>query len=177
MLSSPAKNQTLAFAVTKVLPQALAFALAFSIPFLLSQSQLVTGTLVNTFLFALARKNLKNNWPLLTAPSLGTLARHLLFGPQTIYLAFLLPTIWLGNLLLVLTAQKFCRLPAVLIVTLAATVKAAFLFTATWFVFQAGFIPSLFLSTMGLTQLFTALAGGLAEYFAFKTFSYGKNTP
>jgi hypothetical protein len=51
-------------------------------------------------------------------------------------------------------------------VGIAALLKACFLFSATYILFQTIHIPEIFLTTMGLIQLYTALIGGtLATIF------------
>ena len=79
----------------------LAF-LGFAIPFTFGHPQLLVGVLVNALLvWSSLRLPLKMTLPVVFTPVLGVLARGLLFGPFTSYLALMAPFIWIGNLILV----------------------------------------------------------------------------
>ena len=92
-------------------------------------------------------------------PSLAVLARGMIFGPFTIFLVFMIPLIWIGNSLLVLSmkldANKLIRL------LLGAGAKTIFIAATAFVLVKLGIIPDLFLTTMGMVQLYTAVAGGL----------------
>ena len=144
--------------------------LSFFIPFSLGHSQFLTGTLVNTFLFlAVLFLPKRLLWPLLFLPSLAVLSRGLIFGPLTVFLAYLLPFIWTGNFLLIFIFKKannsFGFWPGVF---LAALVKQIFLFTFAFAFFQIGLLPRLFLTTMGINQFLTASLGGFLAFLIFK---------
>lgn len=150
--------------------------LSFVIPFSLSSSQLITGTIVNTILFSsaifLPRKLFL---PIIIFPSLGVLSRGLIFGPLTPFLFYFIPFIWLGNLSLVLVFKKtFPYLGYWLSVLLAALVKLTVLFSSASFFFRLDIVPRLFLTTMGFNQLVTACLGGFSAFLFFKKFSDGK---
>ena len=81
--------------------------IGFIIPLLIGHPQVLVGIIVNAVLF-LSAKNLNGMklLPLIIAPSLGVLARGIIFGPLTIYLAYMIPFIWLGNAVLVISFRK-----------------------------------------------------------------------
>jgi len=170
------KNKVISLTLVseKTLFLGLAF-LSFSIPFSLGHSQLLTGTLVNAFLFSAALFLPKRLlWPLLFLPSLAVLSRGLIFGPLTVFLIFLLPFVWVGNFLLVFIFKKVYNLLGFgLGVLSAALSKQIFLFTFTFAFFKIGLLPRLFLTTMGLNQFLTASLGGLLAWLIFKKVKNG----
>jgi hypothetical protein len=136
--------------------------------------QWLTGTLVNLCLFAAApRLSTKQQVLLSIIPSLSALAHGLLFGPLTIFLAYFLPFIWLGNWLLMRSFLLWQNSPFFLKILLPAALKAALLFAVANFYFQLHLVPKLFLTSMGLMQLATASAGGLI-YILAETFLKNK---
>lgn len=76
---------------------------AFFVPFSLGYPQWLVGTIVNACLFLSAIFLPKKYFlPLAIFPSLGILARGIIFGPFTFFLIYFLPFVWLGNLFLLL---------------------------------------------------------------------------
>jgi hypothetical protein len=76
--------------------------LAFLIPFTVGGPQLLVGMLVNAFLvLASLSMGARKVLPLAVLPSLGAIARGMLFGPFTFALVFMAPFIWAGNILLI----------------------------------------------------------------------------
>lgn len=148
--------------------------LSFFVPFVAGHPQWLVGIIVNTFLF-LSAIFLPNKYiiPLALFPSMGVLARGLLFGPLTFFIIYFIPFIWLGNLMLVLvfksSLNKIRFIPAVV---LASAIKCLFLFTAANVYFGLHIVPKLFLQTMGLFQLYTSLAGGIIAFIIFR--AYGR---
>lgn len=146
--------------VTAITQEKLFFAVLSSlclvIPFFLSQNQLLTGTIVNACLFFSSKfKTKKYQLPLIFLPSLATLSRGLIFGSLTSFLIVFLPFIWLGNYLLILTYEKKGN------IFFSAFSKYLLLYLTARLFFSFGLVPRLFLSSMGLYQLITALLGGL----------------
>ena len=140
---------------------------AFLFPAVFSSPQWLTGTVVNFLLFVAAAKlDSKNRWPIVILPSLGALAHGVIFGPLTVFLAFFLPFIWLGNAVLVGFAGSkfFSQRPFLLRVLAASLLKFLVLFLAARLYFALHLVPAVFLVSMGLLQLATALAGGVAAY-------------
>jgi uncharacterized membrane protein YfhO len=95
---------------------------------------------------------------------MATFLNGVLFGHFTVYILYLIPFIILSNLIFVLSF-KYIKMKY-LNVAIAALLKACFLFSAAYILFNTIHIPELFLTSMGLIQLYTALVGGtLASLF------------
>ncbi len=145
---------------------------SFIIPFLLGHPQWFVGTLVNSFLIVSAIF-LPNKFilPIAVFPSLGLLARGLVFGPFTYFVIYFLPFIWLANTAFIFLFKAISRrtgfLPAIII---PALVKFLVLFVTANIYYSFRFVPSIFLQTMGLFQLYTALGGGLVAWLAYKAY-------
>jgi hypothetical protein len=148
-------------------------AIGFFVPFLLGGPQLLVGSAVNALIITTALE--MRNWkllPLVFLPSLGALARGLLFGPFTVYLAILAPFIWVGNALLSLTVKKLYvgdsrNYWASLF--FASALKAAVLYSCAFGLNAAGFLPEAMVAAMGALQFVTAVAGGALSRFSVKT--------
>jgi len=160
--------QTIAIPLKKVTSIQFAYtlyALAFSIPLFFSSPQLITGTLINCLLFlAATRLSKKKIIPVIVLPSLGAIAHGVLFGPQTIFLYYFLPFIWIGNYALV---QVFSRLPSksyAVKILVSSSAKFLILLLFAQLYFRLNIVPSLFVSSMGYIQLITALTGGTLAY-------------
>ena len=140
----------------------------FLIPIMLSHPQLVVGVVVNCMLIT-AALNLKGYklLPVIILPVVGALTAGMLFGPFTIYLLYLMPFIWIGNAILVYVF-KWLKLGLkknyLFTLVVGAGLKSGFLFLSAFVLFKLGFIPVMFLTAMGIFQLGTALAGGVAAY-------------
>jgi len=133
---------------------------AFLVPFILKQPQLLIGSIINFILiFSISRYDLKKIIPILFLPSIATFLNGVLFGSFTVYLAYLLPFIILSNLIYIL-AFKYITYKYVNIFC-ASLLKACFLFSSAYILFNTIHIPEIFLTTMGLVQLYTALIGGI----------------
>lgn len=136
------------------------FSLSFLIPFLGFPNQIVIGTLVNALLFSVASD--KKNTPLLPLyilPSIGTIARNLVFGPNTVFLYYFLPSIWASNAILVWVFKKLQGKPIILQNTSAAVAKFLILQLSAVILYQTHLVPKQFLLQMGVIQLGTALLG------------------
>ena len=139
--------------------------LAFLIPFAIGSPQLVVGAAVNTLL-VLAALNLKqNHWlPLAVLPSLGVLARGLIWGPFFYYLIILLPFIWLANILFISLIQYSMSHTGSSYWTsllVSAVGKTLLLSVVILALFAFDVVPKPVLILMSVYQLFTALAGGM----------------
>lgn len=139
--------------------------LAFSIPFLLGHPQWVVGIIVNASLILGATyiRGYKM-LPLILLPSIGVITAGLIFGTYTIFLLYLVPFIWIANALYVylyrnLSLRKFNPLIALLY---SSTAKSLFLFSVAFVLVSAGILPQLFLTAMGVLQIVTSIAGGIA---------------
>lgn len=171
------------------LSQGLVFAslsiLSFFVPFGLGHPQWLVGTIVNACLFLTAIYLPKKYFlPVAVLPSLGVLSRGLIFGPLTMFLVYFLPFIWLGNLILIAVFKKvfsgekflkvknkafnFVNIKYILSLFSASAAKFLFLLIIANVYFSFSIVPKVFLSSMGLNQLATALAGGLLSFIVFK---------
>jgi len=149
------------------------FLVGFLVPFTIGHPQILVGAIVNATLIAAAiQYRFRQALPLLFAPSLGVLARGLIFGPFTPSLAIMLPFIWAGNAILVWTVMKLYKdRKANYWITLgsAAAAKSGFLFSIAFALVALSILPPLFLAAMGLDQLLTALAGGAMAFGVHKS--------
>ncbi|MBU0615982.1 MAG: hypothetical protein KJ601_07880 [Nanoarchaeota archaeon] len=136
-------------------------ALAFFVPFFAGHPQFLVGTLVNASLI-LAAFNLKGYklLPVIMLPSLGVLSRGIIFGPFTMFLVYMIPFIWVSNAIIVLVFKRLIKYNKVGTLITGSIAKTAFLFTAAFVLVNLEVVPVLFLTTMGVFQLYTALAGG-----------------
>jgi hypothetical protein len=147
------------------------FVFSFFVAFFMGHPQWLVGTIVNAGLFLTATYLPKKYFlPIVIFPSLAVLARGLIFGSFTWLLIYFLPFIWLSNYILI---QIFSFLSNrkkgyVISVVLATVGKFALLFLVANIYFKFSFIPDVFLHTMGLNQLATALAGGLISFLIYK---------
>jgi hypothetical protein len=143
--------------------------LGFSIPLLTSQSQLITGTIINSLFFiASERLNKKTLYLLLILPSLGAISHNVLFGPQTIFLFYFLPFIWIGNYLQVNVFSFAKRQSYFFRILLSALIKYFLLFIMANVYYSAHVVPQLFITSMGIIQFITAGLGGLLAYFVLR---------
>lgn len=139
--------------------------LAFFIPFTIGHPQLLVGAVVNCALI-LGATYLKGHklLPVILLPSIGVLTAGLIFGPFTVFLIYMIPFIWLGNALFAYgyrfmqkkTSKYYFSIPV------SAIVKTIFLFGTALILVNLKVLPAIFLTTMGLFQLYTALLGGVA---------------
>jgi hypothetical protein len=151
-------------------------ALSLIVPFSLGYPQWLVGATVNACLFLAAIFLPKKFFiPLVVFPSLGVLARGLIFGPFTQFLVYFLPFIWLGNLILILIFKALYKKSSVFkyffFVFCAAGAKYLFLMAAANFYFKIHLVPAIFLQTMGINQLLTALSGGLVSWIALNLYA------
>lgn len=141
------------------------YTLSFCIPLVFASPQLITGTIINGLLFlATERLSKKEIIPLIVLPSLGAIIHGVLFGPQTVFLYYFLPFIWIGNYILVAVFSVFNKQPYSIRIGISAVAKYLILQLFAQLYFKNGIVPAVFVSSMGYIQLITALAGGLLTY-------------
>jgi len=148
--------------------------LGFFVPFLMGHPQWLVGITVNAALI-LTALSLKDHkvLPVVLLPSIAVLFRGMIFGPFTIFIAYLVPFIWLGNGALVVMFKWLnvkLRLNYFATLVLSAGVKAGLLFGATFILYKAGLVPAILLPAMGAMQFATAIGGGLVAWGAIKAF-------
>ncbi len=141
---------------------------AYSMPLLFPAPQIILGTIVNSALIcgALYLKG-KELIPLMIFPSLGALSKGILFGPLTVFLVYMLPLIWIGNAILILSIKAFHLMKNKHYlggVFLGSVFKTGFLFSAALLLHGFGIVPSEFLLIFGAMQLVTAISAGLAMW-------------
>ena len=146
----------------------------FLVPFTIGHPQELVGVIVNATLIlgALELRSLRQITPILFAPSIGVLARGLIFGPFTPLLVIMLPFIWIGNALLVWGIHEFNKKREINYgITLGAfsLAKSGFLFSAAFILVSLAILPPPFLTAMGITQLITAVAGGILAFGLHKS--------
>ncbi|MBN2015377.1 hypothetical protein JW766_00920 [Candidatus Dojkabacteria bacterium] len=146
--------------VRELLELILLSAVSFLIPVFIGHPQVFVGIVVNTLIVrsALTMKSWKN-LPTILLPSLGALVRGVLFGPFTSYLFFLIPVIWTGNFILTYLVKKLSRRSFLSVAVFSSVCKAAVIFAFTLMLVKVSVIPDLFLKSMGIIQVITALAG------------------
>lgn len=137
----------------------------FMVPFVIGHPQWVVGVIVNTALVLAALNLPGNKWiPVAILPSLGVVTKGIIFGPFTPFLLIMIPFIWIGNSALILTVKYLVHKKNIKLgyaVIPAALGKAAILFSSAYLLVSFGAIPVLFVTTMGMMQLYTALTGGV----------------
>jgi len=141
---------------------------SFLIPFAIGHPQFLVGALVNLFLIlsAVHVRDYKIIFPILL-PSIAALSRAVLFGPFTKYLLFMIPFIWIGNLVLVLSIKLLgiSRNAGLILSGVAGSaLKAAFLFSSAYLLFRLGMVPRMFLTSFGIMQFTTAAVGLIIAY-------------
>ena len=147
--------------------------LCFVVPFSLGHPQWLVGSAVNASLFLAALFLPKKYFlPLALFPSLGVLARGIIFGPLTLFLVYFLPFIWLANLVLMIVFKKLLlKYNHLISVFLSAAAKFLILFLIANIYFEFHIVPKMFLQSMGTFQLFTALVGGLISFIIFSFYA------
>lgn len=148
----------------------LVVSVSFLIPFFISGPQILTGSVVNAFLFlSVYFFDRKKTLPLLILPSIGAVGNGLLFGTFTPFLLYFLPLIWGGNYILVRVFEYMHkRYTPFVSITASAFLKSSFLFIVASFYVGYRIVPAIFLQAMGLFQLITAMLGGILALAIYK---------
>ncbi|MAG17905.1 MAG: hypothetical protein CL944_00320 [Candidatus Diapherotrites archaeon] len=142
----------------------------FFIPFIFGHStnfpnQLIVGSLVNTLLASSAlHLTMKKSLPIILLPAIAAVLSGFIFGSFSIFLAFLVPFIWIGNAIYVYFIKNLKivnKMNYAGAVFISSLLKALFLFLSTLALVYLAIIPEIFLLPMSLVQFATAMAGGL----------------
>lgn len=145
------------------------FSILVLVPLLIGKPQYLVGIVVNTILvYSTMKFGFKNTIPFLILPSCMTYLRGILFGNLTIFLVYLIPFIILSNGIYSLTVNKFKK--KILGIALGSIFKAGFLYLVVRILINTISLPNIFLTTMGINQLITALLGGILGYSTYKRF-------
>lgn len=145
---------------------------AFLIPLVISGPQILTGSLVNAFLFLATMQKISTRSRIVIAilPSAGAVINGVLFGTFTPFLLYLMPAIWLGNMLIMhiydMVSRRFEPVSAILV---GAGFKSFTIFAWSLFLFRLHIIPQTLINAMGIVQFTTAVMGGFG---AFAIMSY-----
>lgn len=135
----------------------------FCLPLLISGPQLLVWSIVNLLLIAAVRKLWRSkSWPLAFIPSIAAVLHGVIFWPFTIFLVYMMPAIWLGNLALMYIIKNISRQWLGILIWWIA--KAWLLFLIAFILVQNNFLPTIFLKAMGIFQLATALIGGYGVF-------------
>lgn len=147
---------------SEILPVTFLGTISFAVPFLLGGPQIVVGTIVNAALFlSVTFVPAQKRWMVIALPSLAVLARGVLFGQFTLFLAIIIPFIWISNFLLTYVFSLLKNRHGLLMSILgAASIKYLFLTSTVQLLFHLSLVPRMFLITFGIMQLFTAVLGG-----------------
>jgi len=148
---------------------------SFFIPFFISGPQLLTGILVNMLLFLFAMQTQsKKTFLVILLPSLGALLNGFLFGKFTVFLMYFLPFIWIGNHALISFFRLFAKKNSPLFPVVGSSlIKFLVIFSAAYLLTFTKTVPLIFLQSMGLFQLYTALIGGICAW-GINTFFFKK---
>ena len=131
-------------------------------------SQIIVGTIVNTLLI-LSALNLKGFWKIaavVTAPSVSTILSGFVFKSASVYMAYMIPAIWIGNFaliyaykLIMLAKKKNYFLAGVVgIVVKVAVIFGAFSLLNVFGIFPEKLVANLS-AAMSTTQAITATLG------------------
>lgn len=172
-------------------------ALLFFVPLFIGEPQVVIGTIVNLFLIYIALNFKKCNLlPAIFLPAIATLLRNVLLGPFTLYLAVLMPFIWIANglfvMLIRMSASKgqSARMDSKRMVmmgtgmdggvspgivgigglAIASVSKSLFLFACAFSIISIFKFPPVLLIAMGPLQLLTSGLAGIVFFL------YSRNT-
>ncbi|MBU1077107.1 MAG: hypothetical protein KKH98_07435 [Spirochaetes bacterium] len=147
--------------------------LSLLLPLLLRHPQILLGTAVNYLLISSAFfiKGWKRNLSLAFLPGISALFGNLLFGPFTYFLIFLLPFIWIGNIILIISIKYLHihkQINYFIVLITGTAVKSLWLYLSAYSLHKLGVVPLMFLKSMGLFQFYTAFFGGLLVFITYK---------
>jgi hypothetical protein len=170
-------HKTISHATTKYLA---VNALLFLVPLFLGESQILVGSIVNLLLIYIAL-NFKQAklLPAIFLPAIASILRNTVLGSATVYLAVLLPFIWMANGIFIMAIRglaykwqsNFSGKKLVLTLGISAVLKSLFLFSITFTLVSLFEFPSVLLVAMGLLQLATASIASVL----YLVFSKAKN--
>ena len=142
-----------------------------------NHSQIIVGSIVNTALImsAIHIKGWKKIIGIVTMPSISTVLGGYVLGTASVYMVYMIPAIWLGNLaliyfykLILLEKKKNYFLAGVLGILVKVFVIFGFFEILNAFgIFPAKLVTNLQMA-MGLTQLITASIGMLIAFTIYK---------
>ena len=142
-----------------------------------NNSQIIVGTVVNTILVisALNLKGWNKTIFVVTMPSISTIMSGYVFKTASIYMVWMIPAIWLGNFVLILSfkyimikKEKSYFLAAIIgIIGKVAIIFGIFMLLKVLNIFPVKMISNL-QKAMSLIQLITATLGSLIAFVIYK---------
>lgn len=142
-----------------------------------NNSQIIVGTVVNTILVisALNLKGWNKTIFVVTMPSISTIMSGYVFKTASIYMVWMIPAIWLGNFILILSfkyimikKEKSYFLAAIIgIIGKVAIIFGIFMLLKAFNIFPVKMISNL-QKAMSLIQLITATLGSLFAFVIYK---------
>lgn len=142
-----------------------------------ANSQIIVGSIINTALIisAINIKGWKKIIGVVTMPSISTILSGYVFGTASVFMVYMIPAIWLGNLSLIYfyklvlwEKEKNYFLAGVLGIAVKVLVIFGFFEILNLFgVFPSKLVTNL-QTAMGLTQLITASIGMLIAFVIYQ---------
>ena len=138
-----------------------------------SNSQIIVGTVVNTALIVAAMniKGWKKIVGIITLPSISTILGGFVFKTASIYMAYMIPAIWLGNFAVIYLYKTLLlnkKINYFLSGIISIGIKVAIIFLAFNILNLIGIFPEKLVQNlqkaMGFTQLITATLGMIISY-------------
>lgn len=150
-----------------------------------NNSQIVVGAIINTTLVmsAISVKGWKNIVALITVPSISALTSGLVLSVSSIFTVYMIPAIWIGNLLLVYSIKSIYvknNKNFVLASVIGILGKALIIFAGfnllTLLISMPEHVKMVLTTAMGLNQVITAILGCVIAYGITKVmFKNNKN--
>jgi hypothetical protein len=142
-----------------------------------NNSQIIVGTVVNTILVisALNLKGWNKTIFVVTMPSISTIMSGYVFKTASIYMVWMIPAIWLGNFVLILSfkyimikrSSSYFIAAIIGIIGKVAIIFGIFMLLKAFNIFPVKMISNL-QKAMSLIQLITATLGSLFAFVIYK---------
>ena len=141
--------------------------------FIASHSQIIVGSIVNTALIvtAINVKGWKKIVGIITLPSISTILGGYVFKTASVYMAYMIPSIWIGNFAIVYLYKQLLlnkKLNYFVTGAIAIAVKVAIIFGGFSLLNIIGIFPEKLVQNlqiaMGTTQAVTATIGMIISY-------------
>lgn len=142
-----------------------------------NNSQIIVGTVVNTILVisALNLKGWNKTFFVVTMPSISTIMSGYVFKTASIYMVWMIPAIWLGNFVLILSFKyimikrnsSYFIAAIIGIIGKVAIIFGIFMLLKVLNIFPVKMISNL-QKAMSLIQLITATLGSLFAFVIYK---------
>lgn len=132
------------------------YGISLVVPFTIWWPQWLVWSLVNmALILAALNLDIKKLIPIIILPSLWVLARGIVFWQFTVFLVYMIPIIWIANTILVLGMKLNYKKWINLII--GVSWKVAFIFLGTIVLIKLNILPAIFIKSMWLIQLYTAI--------------------